>query len=196
MNRFLMLTLLAAALPLHARTEESPEKPAPYHQLLVGYGSSHPGWGDTTERIQTTDLILRHCRHFFKKEEGWIRGTHEFWIEVPFSFIVADSGDENANDIGFFGLNFLFAWVFPECAIGAPYLMAGGGPVYVAADIQGVGSDLCGNYQVGGGLRINATENQTILLELRYHHISNLNLASPNVALNSSKLYLGFALPF
>ena len=104
--------------------------------------------------------------------------------------------DNDSNDFGIVGLNFLFAWIFPETPIGEPYFMFGGGPVYVAADIDGVGSDLCGNYQAGVGVRLNLIENHPVDLELRFHHISNLGMAEPNVPLNSTKLFLGFMLPF
>jgi lipid A 3-O-deacylase len=171
-------------------------RPKPYNQVLLGYGTSHPGWGETTERVQTVDVVFRHCRHFFEKDSGWIKGTHEFWIEAPVSVILSDSDDMDSNDFGIVGLNFLFAWVFPETPIGSPYFMVGGGPQYVLADIEGVGSDLCGNYQAGGGIRLNLIEDHPINLELRFHHISNLGFAEPNVSLNSTKLLLGFMLPF
>ena len=74
--------------------------------------------------------------------------------------------------------------------------MIGGGPQYVMADIEGVGSDLCGNYQAGVGLRLNLFAEHPVDLELRFHHISNLGMADPNVPLNSTKAYVGFSLPF
>lgn len=187
-----LISLLVACT---ARSEEGVEA-KPYNQLFFGLGTSYPGWGDTTERVQTFDIIYRHCRPFSEKTEGRIKGSHEFWIEVPMSIIVSDSDREDANDIGFFGLNCLFAWVFPETQYGSPYFMLGGGPVYVAADVNGVGSDLCGNYQAGGGFRLNVFQDRPINLELRYHHISNLNMKSPNIAINSTKVFCGLTLPF
>ncbi len=192
---FILLLASIRGTALGGPPAEAP-LPAPYNLLLVGAGSSHPGWGETTERVETVDVVFRHCRHFFTKPEGWIRGTHEFWIEVPASFIVSDSDSNDRKDLGIIGASFLFAWVFPQTPIGEPYFMIGGGPVYVAADIDGVGSDVCGNYLAGGGIRLNLVENHPINLEARFHHISNLDMAEPNVPLNSTKVYLGFALPF
>jgi len=166
-----------------------------YNQLLFGYGASHPGWGDTTERVQTLDVIFRHVCTVKVKEEGRLRGAHEFWIEAPVSILLSDSDRNDSHDLGLIGLNFLFAWVFPETKIGNPYILAGGGPVYVLADIEGVGSDLCGSFQLGGGLRF-TVKNRPVNLELRYHHISNLGMEEPNVPLNSTKIYIGFTLPF
>ncbi len=166
-----------------------------FNQLLFGYGTSHPGWGDTTERVQTLDVVFRHARHFFEKESGWIRGTHEFWVEAPVSILLSDSDHNDSDDLGMIGLNFLFAWIFPETKIGNPYILAGGGPQYILADIEGVGSDLCGNYQFGGGVRF-TVKDRPVNLELRYHHISNLGMEDPNISLNSTKIFLGFTLPF
>ena len=102
----------------------------------------------------------------------------------------------DSHDFGMVGLNFLFAWVFPETPVGNPYFMIGGGPEYILADIEGVGSDLCGSYQMGCGLRFNVAEQYPVNLEIRYHHISNLGMAEPNVPLNSVKVFIGATLPF
>ena len=174
---------------------DSNETKKSYNQLLFGYGTSHPGWGQTTERVQTLDVVFRHARPFFEKDSGWIRGTHEFWIEAPVAILLSDSDSQDSNDFGMIGLNFLFAWIFPETKIGSPYILAGGGPQYILADIEGVGSDLCGNYQMGGGLRF-TVKDRPVNLELRYHHISNLGMEDPNISLNSTKGFLGFTLPF
>jgi opacity protein-like surface antigen len=167
-----------------------------YNQILVGGGSSIKGFGHTSQEVATVDVLWRHASIFHEKESGWLRGNHEFWIEAPVSFIVHDNNTVDSHGLGMVGLNFLFAWVFPETKVGNPYFMIGGGPQYILADIEGVGSDLCGNYQMGGGLRFNITEKHPINLEIRYHHISNLGMADPNVPLNSVKIFVGATLPF
>ena len=172
--------------------EQSPH----YNQFLVGYGSSHPGWGMTTERVETLDLVFRHAHVFKKKKDRWLKGSREFWVEAPISILLSDSDDNDDHDFGIIGLNFLFAWVFPATKGVSPYFIGGGGPVYFLADVDGVGSDLCGNYQFGGGIRFNVFKSQPINLEARYHHISNLGMAEPNVSLNSTKFLVEFTLPF
>jgi hypothetical protein len=67
----------------------------------------------------------------------------------------------------------------------------GGGPRYVFADIEGVGSRTPGNYQAGLGYRLTGPRQTVLRLDVRYIHISNLGLASPNVPLNSIAAYLG-----
>ena len=172
------------------------EPKAHYNQLLIGYGASHPGWGMTTERVETMDIVFRHAHVFNKKKDRWLKGSREFWIEAPVSILLSDSDDNDDHDFGMIGLNFLFAWVFPEIKSVSPYFIGGGGPVYFLADVDGVGSDLCGNYQFGGGIRFNILDSQPINLEARYHHTSNLGMAEPNISLNSTKFLVGFTLPF
>jgi hypothetical protein len=191
----ILLVLVLGGLPFFSYSKEKKE-PASYNQILVGGGSSIKGFGETSQEVRTLDILWRHARIFNKKETGWLRGNHEFWIETPISFLISDSDSNDSNDFGMIGLNFLFAWVFPETVIGEPYFLIGGGPQYILADIDGVGSDLCGNYQMGCGLRFHLTKKQPINLEIRYHHISNLGLAEPNIPLNSVKFFCGFTLPF
>lgn len=191
MKTFIVIAVLAATTVTTAKAAGNS-----YNEFLLGGGSSIKGFGDTNQEVRTLDLVYRHARIFSRKKAGLIRGNHEFWIEVPLSFILSDSDAQDSKDIGIFGMNFLFAWVFPETRIGEPYFIIGGGPQYVAADIEGVGSDICGNYQMGLGTRFMATEKHRINLEIRYHHISNLGMEDPNVPLNSVKIYAGFTLPF
>ena len=187
----ILLVALLGAANLFAET-----KTTSYNQILLGGGSSIKGFGETDQEVATVDVLWRHARIFKEKKEGWLRGNHEFWIEAPVSFIVHDNDTVDSHGLGMVGLNFLFAWVFPETRMGNPYFMIGGGPQYILADIEGVGSDLCGNYQMGCGLRFNVAEKHPVNLEIRYHHISNLGMADPNVPLNSVKIFVGATLPF
>lgn len=187
--------LLTAALGSTAGKEQRKEQTS-YNQLFIGGGSSIKGFGETDQEVATVDIVFRHARTFFEKKEGLIKGRHEFWIEAPLSIIVYDSDQHDANDFGIIGLNFMAAWIFQATPIGEPYFMIGGGPQYVMADIDGVGSDLCGNYQMGLGTRFLIKEKHPVNLEIRYHHISNLGMEDPNVPLNSVKFYVGTTLPF
>lgn len=187
----LLFAALFCATTLWAETDATAERSS-YNQLLIGGGSSIKGFGETDQEVRTMDVVWRYAHVFKDSETNRSSGHRELWVEAPFSFIVSDSDNNDSNDIGLVGLSFLFAWLFPETDIGQPYVLAGGGPVLVLADIDGVGSDLCGNYQVGCGLRLNPKKDHPINLEIRYHHISNLGMADPNVPLNSIKLFVGF----
>ncbi len=154
--------------------------------VLGGYGQSFPGWGQTTQRVETIDLVPRYNHVIFDDiGSGWYRGFHSILIEVPVHFVV--SPDTSAM----IGMNFLACYTFTADQKIHPYLFGGGGPVYSFADVPGMGAELNGNYQFGIGLEYEMAKNYNLLLEMRYHHISNGGSEEPNDPLNSCKLLVG-----
>lgn len=155
--------------------------------LLGGYGQSLPGWGETTERVQTIDLVPRY-RHLAVDGlgAGWFRGAHSVLVEMPVHLVT--SPDLSAM----VGINFLACYTFTADQVWQPYLLGGGGPVYSFADIPGMGARWNGNYQFALGVEHPFNPSQSLLLEVRYHHISNAGTEEPNDPLNSVKLLVGF----
>jgi len=154
--------------------------------VLAGYGQSFPGWGLTTERVETIDLVPRYNHVMFSDVgAGWWRGDCSTMVEMPLHFVVSP---DTAMMVG---MNFLGRYTFVADDSWRPYIMGGGGPVYSFADIDGMGAELNGNYQFGMGLNHPIDASHALLLELRYHHISNGGATDPNVPLNSLKLLFG-----
>lgn len=154
--------------------------------LISGYGQSFPDWGETSQRVETIDLIPRYNHHIFDDiGSGWYRGYHSLLLELPVSVVV--SHDVSAM----VGINFLACYTFTAAQQWQPYVFGGGGPVYSFADIPGMGADLNGNYQLGLGLKKNWKTAHQLLFELRYHHVSNAGTEEPNDPLNSLKFLLG-----
>ncbi|WP_339134722.1 MAG: acyloxyacyl hydrolase [Candidatus Electrothrix sp. GW3-4] len=154
--------------------------------VFGGYGQSVPGWGETEERVKTLELIPRYSHRIIAEMgSGWYRGFHSILLEVPLSLVL--SPDESAM----LAINFLGAYTFTADSIWQPYLFGGGGPVYNFADISGMGADLNGNYQFGIGLEYAWTENRKLLIESRYHHISNNGSEEANDPLNAYKFLVG-----
>ncbi len=155
--------------------------------IISGYGQSFPGWGQTTQRIETIDLIPRYNHRIFDNiGSGWYQGFHSILLEVPVSFVVSPEVSTMV------GMNFLASYTFTADQQWQPYLFGGGGPVYSFADIQGMGSDFNGNYQFGIGMKHDWDKTHQLLFELRYHHISNGGSSEPNDPLNSVKILIGF----
>lgn len=154
--------------------------------ILGGYGQSFPGWGQTTQRVETIDLVPRYSRVLLPDlGSGWYRGFHSILVEMPVHFVV------NPNTSTMIGLNFLACYTFTADERMQPYVFGGGGPVYSFADIPGMGAELNGNYQFGLGLQYPLDQDRSLLVELRYHHISNGGSEKPNDPLNSCKLLVG-----
>ncbi len=154
--------------------------------VLGGYGQSVPGWGLTTQRVETIDLVPRYSHVIFDDMgSGWLRGFHSILVETPVHLVIEP---ETSSMIG---LNFLACYTFTADQTIRPYLFGGGGPVYSFADVPGMGADLNGNYQFGIGLDYGVSPDHALLLELRYHHISNAGSKEPNDPLNSCKALIG-----
>lgn len=185
--RPLMICLCGLLLLLPTAAAVAWERADASGALLGGYGQSLPGWGQTSERVQTLDLVPRY-RHlaFDGLGSGWLRGAHSVLIELPVHLVT--SPDVSAM----VGLNFLACYTFTADQHWQPYLFGGGGPVYSFADIPGMGARWNGNYQFGLGLEHPLAATRSLLMELRYHHISNGGTEDPNDPLNSIKFLVGF----
>ena len=182
---FYCLSALLTALGLAAGTAAATDKRPDSWAVLTGWGQSYPGWGQTTQRVETIDLIPRYKYvSSDDKGSGWYRGFHSTLFEIPVSLI------RDPETSAMAGVNFLACYTFTANAQWQPYIFGGGGPVYIFADIPGMGTQLNGNYQFGAGLEYSLNK-QHLLLEYRYHHISNAGTAKPNEPLNSSKFILG-----
>jgi lipid A 3-O-deacylase len=156
--------------------------------VLGGYGQSFPGWGQTTQRVETIDLVPRYNHVIFDDiGSGWYQGFHSILVEVPVHFVV--SPDVSTM----IAMNFLACYTFTADQTIHPYLFGGGGPVYSFADVPGMGAEWNGNYQFGIGMEYEMAQNYNLLLEVRYHHISNGGSEEPNDPLNSCKLLVGIA---
>ncbi|MBW1636309.1 MAG: acyloxyacyl hydrolase [Deltaproteobacteria bacterium] len=175
-------TLLSAGLARSTGFDTSQDSWA----VLTGYGQSFPGWGETSQRVHTVDLIPRYEHRIFDDiGSGWYQGFHSLLVEIPLSFVV--SSDVSAM----VGMNFLACYTFTAGQRWNPYLFGGGGPLYSFADIKGMGSDFNGNYQFGFGVKHHWRQEHDLLFELRYHHISNGGSKEPNDPLNSCKILFG-----
>lgn len=154
--------------------------------FLGGYGQSFPGWGQTTQRVQTVDLVPRYSHHILDNiGSGWYQGFHSILVELPVDVVVSPDVSSMV------GMNFLACYTFTAGTEIRPYLFAGGGPVYSFANIPGMGARWNGNYQFGLGLEYGAIPNHNLLFEFRLHHISNGGSKEPNEPLNSCKLLVG-----
>lgn len=157
--------------------------------LLSGYGITHRGFGATRTQVETFDLILRYG-HFLSDEVGkghWYQGRHEILLELPFALAV------DHNDRSMIGGTILGSWKFTGSDRFTPYLFGGGGVLYVDLGLPTMGSRINGTYQFGGGIQHFIRKDLAFIGEYRYHHTSNLNFASPNEPLNSSKFLIGIS---
>jgi lipid A 3-O-deacylase len=157
--------------------------------FLTGYGISHKYFGATRSQVQTWDAIARFGL-FLSEETGkgsWYQGRHELLMELPYHLAVDHDGRSMV------GGYLLGSWKFTALKNVAPYVFAGGGPLFVDLGLPTMGTKLCFSYQGGTGLQYLIGRNRALTLEYRYHHISNAGTANPNEPINSSKILMGIS---
>jgi len=179
-----MVVCLLLASPSPARAAADP--PWADWAVMAGYGQSIPGWGETSERVETVDFVPRYNHLVFAElGSGWYQGFHSTLVELPLHLVVSPEVSAMV------GVNLLACYTFTAHPQWRPYIFGGGGPLYSFADIPGMGAAWNGNYQFALGLENRLSPDWTLLFELRYHHISNLGSEDPNVPLNSLKALIG-----
>ena len=156
---------------------------------LGGYSFTHTNLGQTEVWVESVFLAGSYEKvltHEFGP--SLLKGYHSIRFEVPVHYIFApDSGLMT-------GINFIGLWSFADLlAAYNPYVLAGGGPVYIDADIPGMSKDVSGTYMFGAGVEFDAGLSHNLKIEYRFSHVSNGGDKEPNVPLNSSNLMVGFA---
>ena len=185
---FALLFIHSLVLPVSAENPASGSSGE--YGFLTGYGITHKYFGATRTQVQTWDAIARFGR-FLSEEIGtgsWYQGRHQLLMEVPYHMAI------DHNDRSMVGAYLLGSWKFTGLQDIAPYVFAGGGPLYVDIGLPTMGTKLCYSYQGGTGLHYFLDKTTAITMEYRYHHISNAGTAEPNEPLNSSKILLGVLL--
>jgi lipid A 3-O-deacylase len=182
---FVLLIILSQALPVSA--DNTVSTATREYGVLTGYGISHIGFGATRHQVQTWDLILR-AGFFLSDDVGkgsWYQGRHEILLELPYHMAVDHGGRSMV------GAYVLGHWRFTSLDKFVPYVLAGGGPLYVDLGLPTMGTKWCYSYQGGTGLQYFIDKKTALNMEYRYHHISNAGTAEPNEPINSSKILLG-----
>jgi len=146
--QFFFIAFIASLPGFAAGNLDDPEKsPGNSWHLLVGAGSSQPGWGGTKEKVKTTDIILRHKRPQAKtRGKDWYLNRKSVLIEIPLTLL------REPDEPAMIGFTMNVNWTFITNQKVRPFILIGGGPVYTKAEIPGTSSRLKGSYQLGAGL--------------------------------------------
>lgn len=184
-----IITLVYIILPAHSEAETIVSNARNEYGFMTGGGSSFVGFGETRHTIQTWDAILR-AGFFLSDEVGkgsWYQGRHEILLELPYHLAVNHKG---RSMVGGYALGH---WRFTSLDKVVPYVLAGGGPLFVDLGLPTMGTKLCFSYQGGTGLQYFVDKNTALNFEYRYHHISNAGTGHPNEPINSNKILFGFS---
>jgi lipid A 3-O-deacylase len=183
MRPLLLLALLTASTPLAAQA--SPEKGGNEIQLWAGGGHSVAGGrGDTG----VFNAGLRY---------GWVltgphlpsllRGRFEYAVDAVPVFLGFQPGN-TAYGVGFDPLG--LKWNFQRHGHISPFLELTGGVLFTNHDVPNGTNTVNFMDQAALGMHILGAKHN-VSVELRYMHISNAGLATPNPGVNTVQVRLG-----
>jgi lipid A 3-O-deacylase PagL len=121
---------------------------------------------------------------------GFLRGRLEYAVDAVPIFLVA----QKTNTAYGVGVNpFAFKWAFATRSSIVPYVEIGGGVLFTNNKVPEGTSHT--NFTSGGAFGLHFLRSKyNIATEIRYMHISNAGLATPNPGINTIQFRLGFGL--
>ena len=121
---------------------------------------------------------------------GFLRGRLEYAVDAVPVFLVT----QKTNTAYGVGINpFAFKWALATHTSVVPYFEIGGGTLFTNTKVPEGTSHV--NFTSSGALGLHFLRSKhNIAAEVRYMHISNAGLATPNPGINTIQLRLGFGL--
>ncbi len=182
MRLTLALILLLVPSMLHA---QGPEKGSHELQLWAGGGHSVPGG---TSHTGAFNAGLRYGWVLTGPHlPGLLRGRFEYAVDAIPVFVISQPAN-TAYGVGFDPLG--LKWNFERHGKFSPFLELTGGVVRTNHDIPTGTNTVNFMDQAAFGTHILGAK-YNVSLELRYMHISNAGLATPNPGINTVQVRLG-----
>ncbi len=121
---------------------------------------------------------------------GFLRGRLEYAVDAVPVFMVA----QKTNTAYGVGINpFAFKWALDMHSSVVPYLELGGGTLFTNTKVPEATSRI--NFTTSGAVGLHFLRSKRNLsAEVRYMHISNAGLSTPNPGINTIQFRLGFGL--
>jgi lipid A 3-O-deacylase len=180
-----LLALAVILLPCVGFSQARPEDGGNEVQLWTGGGHSVPGG---TSKTGVWNAGLRFGWILTRPHgPGFLKGRFEYALDATPAFLVFQPGN-TAYGAGFSPLG--LKWNFATRGRTAPYLELNGGTLFTNHDVP-VGTNTV-NFTSAAALGthiLGARYNWSV--EVRYMHISNAGLATPNPGINTVQVRLG-----
>lgn len=169
-----------------ARGQDGPEGGGNEFQVWTGGGH---GLNGSTSSTGVWNLGVRY---------GWVltdpigpgplRGRFEYAVDVVPAFVLT----QRTNTAYGIGLNpFALKWNFGDSRKAVPYFEVGGGVLFTNTDVPEGTSRV--NFTTSGALGLHFLRSKhNWSAEIRFMHISNAGLATPNPGINTLQFRLGF----
>ena len=181
-----MLLLLAGLLAPRARAQSGPVEGEYDWQVWTGGGHGINGsqHGDGVFNLGGRfGLILTP-----PVGPGFLRGQLEYAVDVVPAFVVVQRTDTAYGG----GVNpFAFKWILVAHKHVAPYFEIGGGSLFTHVDVPEKTSQI--NFTTSGAMGLHFLRKKyNWSAEVRFMHISNAGLSTPNPGTNTIQVRLGF----
>ena len=179
----LFLTLLLCAS--FAVAQDRPEEGG--RELQVWTGGGHSVAGGTRD-ISVWNAGVRYGWILTAPHgPGLLNGRFELAVEAVPAFVVF----QRANTAYGAGVNpVVLKWIFATRGRVAPYLELNGGTLFTTHEVPPGTSTI--NFTSGAAFGLHFLGEHTWSVDVRYMHISNAGLTSPNPGINTVQMRLGF----
>jgi hypothetical protein len=184
MRRFLWLMICFGMMSAFSPAQVRPEEGGREFQLWTGGGYSVPGG---TPDTGVWNAGLRYGWILTAPHgPGFLNGRFEYAVDAMPAFIVF----QPRNTVYGVGINPLgLKWIFATRGDVQPYLELGGGTLFTLHDVPAGTSTV--NFTPSAAFGLHFLGERAWTLELRYMHISNAGLTTPNPGLNTVQVRLG-----
>ena len=182
---FLTLSLTMFLTVSIAVAQDRPEEGGHELQIWTGGGRSVPGG---TKDTSVWNAGVRYGWILTAPHgPGFLNGRFEFAVEAVPAFVVF----QPANTAYGAGVNPLdLKWIFATRGRVAPYIELNGGTLFTTHEVPAGTSTI--NFTSGAAFGLHFLGEHTWSVDVRYMHISNAGLTSPNPGVNTVQVRLGF----
>jgi lipid A 3-O-deacylase len=181
--------LLFSALFLYAPAARAQAGPVEgEHEVQIWTGGGH-GFTRSQSSDSVWNLGLRYGLILTAPHgPGFLRGRLEYALDAVPAFLIF----QKQNTAYGVGLNpFAFKWALDSRGSVVPYFEIGGGTLFTNTQVPAGTSRV--NFTTSAALGLHFLRSKhNISAEIRYMHISNAGLATPNPGINMIQFRLGF----
>jgi hypothetical protein len=157
------------------------------HELQVWTGGGHSVPGGTKDTSVWNAGVRYGWILTAPHGPGFLNGRFEYAVEAVPAFVVF----QRANTAYGAGVNPLgMKWTFATRGHVAPYIELNGGTLFTTHEVPTGTSTI--NFTSGAAFGMHFLGEHTWSVDLRYMHISNAGLTSPNPGVNTVQVRLGF----
>jgi len=184
MTRLIGVAVCIALMTCAGAAQVRPEEGGHEIQIWSGGGPSVPGG---TKDTGVWNLGVRYGWILTTPHgPGFLKGRFEYAVDaVPMFLVFQPHNTAYGAGVNPLGLK----WIFATRGNVQPYLELGGGTLFTTKDVPEGTSRI--NFTSGAAFGVHFLGERAWTLEVRYMHISNAGLTSPNPGINTVQVRLG-----